>query len=196
MDIFINSTFAQSVRGFRLMRLYSDCRFYDVASYDETGDELHRFFGEDLFRLLWFDKNGFSTFGVKGIRGVFNNGKAGFIDIAVRAAEDELSTESLAQVVFANFGTACSLLFEMITIDAQGNYSFDFDRFVQTLSGLPHGALPAFVNLDDLPDVVRFAVCGGVFGRALAQLSEMGLQIKNGSVADVRTFEQMIHNTR
>ena len=200
MELFINSTYAQSMRGFRLMRLFSDDRFYDVQSPDEMGEELFAFFSEDLFRAFWFDRGGVpgderprSYLGIKGVRGMFNNGKPGVIDIAVLFSDGETAAAPfVANVVLNSYYAFSALLFSKVTVDVNGDYSFDFEGFAQAFDEFEVGENPKFVNQDDVCNVLRTAILIGSPERAIEQLRRYGLNIERKYITDDKRFERFL----
>ena len=196
MELFINSTFAQSVRGHRLMWLASDGRFYDVTSREMLGEDLFDFFSEDLFKAIWYDKTEpqtgvlYSYLGAKRLWGNFNNGKNGVIDIAVRLAGEETAlSEDIALPVLGSLNSFSDLLFRFVSVDAAGDYSLDFEHFIEAFRQLPAcDALP-FVNTDSYPDMLHTAVCMGSMSRAYGQLSAKKLQYSQINIIDINRLE-------
>lgn len=185
MDIFINSTFAQSMRGYRLMRM-CDNGFLDISSVNEVPAQIYNFFNEDLFKAIWCEisdeKELFSPmptgsfFGIKGFCDVFNNKKNGIVNIAFYADADEIfMLADIVNKILCNYNDFSDLIFRSFHIDSAGDYSVDKHEFLHELESLKSGDFPKFtVNTrfayHTARDFLHFAVCMGSRERALTQL--------------------------
>ena len=199
MEIFINSTYAQSMSGYRIMWLAGDYRFYDVQSIDMLGKDLYDFFSEDLFKFIWYDRSGeysgtgFSFIGVKALQGMFNNGKLGTVNIAVKLAGQETrAAGSLASAILNYFSECTDMLFRCMKVDDEGNYAFALDRFMSELRSLPQSQTPWFVNAAPQPDTLHAAVCIGSQERAFYKLSQLNVRYNTKNVIDSISFDNFI----
>lgn len=186
MDIFINSTFAQSVLGFRLMRM-SDSKLVDISSVDEMPSSVYEFFSEDLFKAIWLETDAGNAFfsplptgsylGLKGFCGVFDNKRTGIVDIAFHVNEDEIfMLADIANKILCNYIGFSDLIFQSIHIDSAGDYYADKSEFLESIEWLKGGDFPEFVantgfSYRTVRDMLHLAVCIGSQERALKQLS-------------------------
>lgn len=210
MDIFINSTFAQSVRGYRLMRM-TDSGFRDIMSSEELPEPVYSFMSEDLFKVLWCETaedkrrrelllNG-SYIGIKGFTGTFNNQKNGIADIVFYAGEDELfRLAALANRIICSYMKVSEIVFRSITIDSDGNYSVDSKSFINELEALPAGDYPDFVGNKDFSyrssaDLLHLAVCIGSRERAYEKLpGKLSALRKAACIIDESSFMEYVSN--
>ena len=185
MEIFLNINHAQSIRGFRLTRMDAQ-RLTDVVSPNEVPYPAFSFLSEDLFRAIWCDiapPEAFSSkdapvwpsfgfFGVKGLRGVYDRGLSGFIDVVFCAGADGIN--ALAGIVNRALSAPAAfsaLLFSCVTVDVNGDYACNRDALYNGLNALDAGTFPPFVTNPELRyrkpcDLVHFAACAGSRERA------------------------------
>lgn len=193
MDIFINSTFAQSMQGYRLMRMGDDA-FGDIRSVDELLPQVYSFFSEDLFKGVWcetadekdlfFPRPTGSYLGLKGFSGLFDNQKKGVVNIVFCAAADEIfMLAMLAKKILGNYSGFSNLIFKSFHVDAAGNYFGDKQAFLRAVQELPSDEFPEFVANTGFAcrtarDLLHFAVCVGSPERALDQLPGRRLRLR------------------
>lgn len=201
MEIFINSTFDQSMRGYRLMRLRKGGVFVDVQTVGEVGNVLYSFFSEELFRVIWCDiGDAASYFAVRGMQGVLSNGRHGFIDLAVLCRREEL--EQLSRVALgylSNPELFAQLVFSATAVDGRGDYSFDSARFTEGLP--PVGRIPVPVFNPEMKqfgntDGVHLAVCIGSLERAFASLPQPSGKGRAKYVMETEKFDKLYRKMR
>lgn len=194
MEIFINSTYAQSFRGYRLMRM-TDEGFDEIMSAAEIPKPVYNFFTEDLFKIIWCEisdegKHGTpvptgSYLGIKGFTGTFNNGKNGIVDIAFYADAFEIfMLARIAKAILGSFSSVSELIFHAVGIDTTGNYIADKNEFLNLFTEIPLGEYPEFIantsfNYRSHRDLLHLAVCIGSRERAICALSMKGKMSKN-----------------
>ncbi len=204
MEIFINSTFDQSVKGFRLMKLGEDNRFSDVFSGEEIPSALYGFFSEDLFLLTLCDfpspvniASDFRFLCFRGIKGRFNNGKNGVIETAIICHRNDW--EFLNRIVLLylhNRDLISKILFQAVSVDAKGDYSLDREAFVNSVTECAWQQeysrnILTFVNEINEHLPCCFGLYFGSSDRALEILSSsLQHEVKKKSIISLEDFYQ------
>ena len=183
MEVFINSTFEQSVKGFRLMKLEENGSFRDIVSVDSIDSQLYDFFSEDLFSFLICDlasdgpMSSARCLGIRGMTGMFNNGKRGVIDFGLTCSAGEWSVLDEFLVCYLQNRSALEeALFQAVSVDQNGDYSFRKDEFFNALkassaeNSIPDAFLPRHQKMLRHPPYF-VCVCSSSKERAAQYLS-------------------------